>query len=426
MPFEKVDTQVDFPAQDRAVLAFWDRIGAFDKLRPEEPRRPAAWSFLDGPITANNPMGVHHAWGRTYKDAYQRYHAMNGREERFQNGFDCQGLWVEVEVEKELKLKSKRDIENLVPGDPFASIDKFVQLCKERVDKFARVQTEQSIRLGYWMDWDRGEDWTKPPDQRRSYFTMSEENNYTIWSFLKKCSERGLIYRGYDSMPWCPRCSVGLSQMEMAEGYQLVAHRAVFVRFPLRGRPGENLLVWTTTPWTLSSNVAAAVNPELQYLKVSHKDQIYYLAKGAFTAHRLEEQFKRKEWVKDVPKLKTLEQIFKEKGGYAILGHVSGADMVGLPVYDGPFDELPAQNSPAGYPAEIASVVRRQKWAPEKSAKEAHRVVAWKDVGEAEGTGIVHTRPRLRQGGPSSAKTAACRLSRRWMISDVFSPDSAN
>ena len=171
-----------------------------------------------------------------------------------------------------------------------------------------------------------------------------------------------------------------------------MAHRAVFVRFPLRGRPGENLLAWTTTPWTLSSNVAAAVNPELTYLKVLHKDQIYYLAKGAFTAHRLEEEFKRKEWVEGVPKLKTLEQIFKEKGGYEIVGEVKGADMVGW-AYDGPFDELPAQHSPAGYPAETADVVRRQKWAPEKSAKEVHRVVAWKDVGETEGTGIVHIAP---------------------------------
>ena len=93
--------------------------------------------------------------------------------------------------------------------------------------------------------------------------------------------------RGYDAMPWCPRCAVGLSQMEMHEGYQLVAHRSVFVKFPLRGRPGENLLVWTTTPWTLTSNVAAAVHPELTYLKVRHRDQLYYLAKGALTAHQL-------------------------------------------------------------------------------------------------------------------------------------------
>ncbi len=392
MPFEKVETQqVNFPALERTVLEFWQRIDAFEKLRRKNQNGPR-WSFLDGPITANNPMGVHHAWGRTYKDAFQRYRAMNGYRLRYQNGFDCQGLWVEVEVEKELKLRSKRDIENLVSGDTFASIDRFVRKCKERVDKYARVQTEQSVRLGYWMDWDRDDDWKKPADERRSYFTMSEENNYTIWTFLKKCHQRGLIYRGYDAMPWCPRCSVGLSQMEMAEGYQLVAHRAVFVRFPLRGRPNENLLVWTTTPWTLSSNVAAAVNPALTYLKVLHKDQIYYLAKGAFTAQRLEEQWKRKEWVEGVPKLNPLEQHFKAKGGYEIVGEVKGADMIGWQ-YDGPFDELPAQQHPAGYPEETSRIARQQKWAAEKSARDVHRVIAWKDVGETEGTGIVHIAP---------------------------------
>ncbi len=391
MPFEKVDTQVDFPAQERQTLAYWDVIQAFAKLRQKNQGGPR-WSFLDGPITANNPMGVHHAWGRTYKDAFQRYHAMNGRELRYQNGFDCQGLWVEVEVEKELKLKSKRDIENLVPGDVEASIARFVQLCKDRVDKYARIQTEQSIRLGYWMDWDRDEDWQKPADERRSYFTMSEENNYTIWIFLKKCHARGLVYRGYDAMPWCPRCSVGLSQMEMAEGYQLVAHRAPFVKFPLRDRKGENLLVWTTTPWTLTSNVAAAVNPTLTYLKVLHREQIYYVAKGAFTVQRLEEQFKRKEWLPGVPKLKTLEQIFKEKGGYEIVGEVSGAAMVGWQ-YDGPFDELPAQHAKAGYPAEVADAATAAHWTNGKSAKDSHRVIAWTDVGETEGTGIVHIAP---------------------------------
>ena len=190
---------------------------------------------------------------------------------------------------------------------------------------------------------------------------------------------------------------------------------------------GENLLVWTTTPWTLSSNVAAAVNPELTYLKVLHKDQIYYLSKGAFTTHRLEEEFKNKNkekptWVEGVPKLKTLEQVFKEKGGYEIVGEVKGAEMVGW-AYDGPFDELPAQQSPAGYPEEVAKM--RERWqalaaeesfvnpasgvahhlisgamcnppsppSPLKSARDLHRVVAWKGVGETEGTGIVHIAP---------------------------------
>jgi isoleucyl-tRNA synthetase len=393
MPFEKVDTQVDFPAQERAILEFWDKSGAFEKLRIKNRSKPK-WSFLDGPITANNPMGVHHAWGRTYKDAYQRYFAMTGHELRYQNGFDCQGLWVEVEVEKELGLSSKRDIENLVPGDRFVSIDKFVRLCKERVDKYARIQTEQSIRLGYWMNWDMTDgDWAKPPDERKSYFTMSEENNYTIWAFLKKCHQRGLVYRGYDAMPWCARCGVGISQMEMHEGYRTVAHKSVFVKFPLRARTGENLLVWTTTPWTLSSNVGAAVNPELTYLKVKHQDEIYYVAKGAFTHKRKEEEFKRKEWVDGVPKLKTIEQLFKEKkGGFEIVGEIKGAAMVGW-TYDGPFDELAAQAREYGFPDELAEVVKKQKWAPAVSAKNAHRVVAWADVGETEGTGIVHIAP---------------------------------
>jgi isoleucyl-tRNA synthetase len=415
MPFEKVETQVDFPARERAVLKFWDERQIFDKLRAKNRGKPK-WSFLDGPITANNPMGVHHAWGRTYKDAFQRYFAMTGHEERYQNGFDCQGLWVEVEVEKELGLKTKRDIQNLVPGDRDASIAKFVQLCKDRVDKYARVQTDQSIRLGFWMNWDRDADWAKPPDERKSYFTMSEENNYTIWSFLKKCHGRGLVYRGYDAMPWCPRCGVGLSQMEMHEGYQRVAHRAVFVRFPLKRAGGdsprsgspqsslqsppgvvapgspESLLVWTTTPWTLSSNVAAAVNPTLTYIKVRHKDQLYYVSKGAFTAKRLEDEFKRKEWVDGVPKLKSLEQMFKEKGGFEIEGELPGAALVGWE-YDGPFDELPAQANAGGYPAEVAAVALKQGWTGPTAARVAHRVVAWEAVGETEGTGIVHIAP---------------------------------
>jgi isoleucyl-tRNA synthetase len=386
-----VATEVNFPGLERSILDFWQHADAFEILRKNNHGKPK-WSFLDGPITANNPMGVHHAWGRTYKDTYSRYFAMTGHELRYQNGFDCQGLWVEVEVEKELGLRSKHDIENLVPNDRFASIDRFVALCKERVNKFARIQTEQSIRLGYWMDWDRDDDWLKPPDERRSYFTMSEENNYTIWSFLKKCHERGLIYRAYDSMPWCPRCAVGISQMEMHEGYQRVAHRAVFVRFPLRGHLGENLLVWTTTPWTLTSNVAVAVNPALTYLRIRHRNQVYYLAKGAFTAQRLEEEFRRKEWVEGIPKLKSIEQIFKEKGGYEVLGELSGAEMLGWQ-YNGPFDEFEAQGHPGGFPAEIADVAVKQKWGPAKSAREIHRVIPWDAVSEVEGTGIVHIAP---------------------------------
>src|SRR5882762_9374875 len=146
MPFDKVDTQIDFPAHERALLEFWIRIQAFVKLRAQNRGKPK-WSFLDGPITANNPMGVHHAWGRTYKDAFQRYFAMTGRELRYQNGFDCQGLWVEVEVEKELGLGTKNAI--VAHG-----MERFIDACKKRVLTFAARQTEQSVRMGYWMDCD--------------------------------------------------------------------------------------------------------------------------------------------------------------------------------------------------------------------------------------------------------------------------------
>ncbi len=410
MPLAKVETNVDFPALERQILQWWDERRIFEKRKALNAGKPR-WSFLDGPITANNPMGVHHAWGRTYKDVYHRYFAMTGHEMRYQNGFDCQGLWVEVEVERELGLSSKRDIENLVPGDVEASIDLFVRHCKARVDKYARIQTEQSIRLGYWMDWDRTDaDWAKRPDERKSYFTMSEENNYTIWAFLKKCHQRGLIYRGYDVMPWCGRCGVGISEMEMKEGYRLVEHKACFVKFPLKERPGENLLVWTTTPWTLTSNVGAAVNPELTYLRVRLGDEIYYVAEGAFRLNRMEARGategdeeelpatagRRRDWLPNVPPLQSIEQWFKHKAGpagYEVLGAVRGADMLGW-TYEGPFDELPAQQHPYGYPEEVARLTRQSGQWPAVSAVQAHRVISGGDAVTAdEGTGIVHTAP---------------------------------
>src|SRR5579884_3300986 len=204
--FADVPAKVDFPELERETLAWWEENGIVERYLHKNDDSPRKFSFLDGPITANNPMGVHHAWGRTYKDLFQRFHAMLGARQRFQNGFDGQGLWVEVEVEKELGLKSKRDIESY-------GIAAFVERCKERVRTFSARQTEQSIRLGYWMDW------------ANSYHTMSDENNYTIWYFLKQCYERGWIYKGHDVMPWCPRCGTGLSEHEIVtEGYQQRVH----------------------------------------------------------------------------------------------------------------------------------------------------------------------------------------------------------
>ncbi len=320
--FREVPSKVDFPALERRILEWWDETDAFHKL-VEKNRGKERWSFIDGPITANNPMGVHHAWGRTYKDLFHRFKAMQGHEIRYQNGFDGQGLWIEVEVEKELGFTSKRDIEDY-------GIARFVEKCKERVRKFSDIQTQQSIRLGYWMDWDN------------SYHTMSDENNYTIWLFLKTCYERGWIYKGRDVMPWCPRCSTAISEHEIVtEGYQELTHPGVTVVLPLAGRPRESLLVWTTTPWTLTSNVAAAVHPDVTYVKVKQGDKCLYLARAA------------------MPML---------QGPYELVEELSGADMEGW-TYHGPFDELPPQDMVE------------------------HRVIFWKEVSETEGTGIVHIAP---------------------------------
>jgi len=306
----------DHPALEREVLERWQRERTFDRLREQNAGGPR-FSFIDGPITANNPMGVHHAWGRSLKDIFQRYRALRGCDERYQNGFDCQGLWVEVGVEKELGLNSKREIEEY-------GIAEFAERCKERVAKYVGVMTQQSKRLGQWMDW--GND----------YLTFSDTNIEYIWGFLKECHKRGWLYMGHRSTQWCPRCGTSLSQHEQAgeENHREMEHPSLFVRFPLKGREGEALVVWTTTPWTLPANVAAAVKPDAEYVLD---------AKGAWRAREL---------AGDVEPVRT----------------VRGEELVGLE-YEGPFDELPAQK------------------------EVAHCVIPWDEVALDEGTGIVHIAP---------------------------------
>ncbi|MCI0575228.1 MAG: class I tRNA ligase family protein, partial [Chloroflexi bacterium] len=158
MAFKDVPNKVDFVKLERAILAFWQTTDAFRQLQELRANSDKQWSFLDGPITANNPMGVHHAWGRTYKDLYQRFKAMQGYNQRWQNGFDCQGLWVEVNVEKVLGFNSKREIEKY-------GLANFTNACKLQVLKYAAVQTDQSMRLGYWMEWNDPEGLRRLRDQ---------------------------------------------------------------------------------------------------------------------------------------------------------------------------------------------------------------------------------------------------------------------
>ena len=263
---KQVEPNVDIVKMEEDIAKFWEENDILKKYLDRNKGSEKHFSFIDGPITANNPMGVHHAWGRTYKDIVQRYKNMTGYEERFQNGFDCQGLWVEVGVEKELGFNSKKDI--LEYG-----LDNFTKKCVERVKKFSAIQTEQSKRLGMFMDWDN------------SYYTMSKENNLYIWHFLKVCQEKGLLYKSKSATTWCPRCETGLSQHEQADSYKVVKDTALYVFFKLKGNDNEYVLAWTTTPWTLSANVLLAVNPELEYVKADIDGKIVYL--GLDAAKRL-------------------------------------------------------------------------------------------------------------------------------------------
>jgi isoleucyl-tRNA synthetase len=312
--FAKLPDKPDHPALEEEILAWWESERTFDRLR-EQNRSGPKWSFVDGPITANNPMGAHHCWGRTLKDVFQRYKAMRGFELRYQNGFDCQGLWVEVGVERSLGLNSKREIEEY-------GLAEFAERCKERVTEYAEVITEQSKRLGMWMDWDN------------DYYTFSDTNIEYIWRFLKVCHERGWLYKGHRSVEWCPRCGTSLSQHELINSYEDISHPSLYVRLPLRGRDHESLVVWTTTPWTLPANVAAAVKPDAEY-GLTRDGEWWAVAR---------------------------------KPDAEYVRRVRGEELVGLE-YNGPFDELPAQQG----------IV--------------HRVIPWDDVTLDEGTGIVHIAP---------------------------------
>jgi len=342
--FSDIPASFDFIANERELLEWWYKSGVvkqyLHKNDPPAGGQKKRFSFIDGPITANNPMGVHHAWGRTLKDLYQRYKNMQGYAQRFQNGFDCQGLWVEVEVEKEKGFKNKKDIENY-------GIAQFVQDCKDRVIKYSKIQTDQTKRLGNFMDWDN------------SFYTMDDQNNYMIWHFLKKCFEEGNLYKGEDVVPWCPRCGTAITQHEIdSEGYKQITHDTLYMRFPVvkngKLQKNEFLMVWTTTPWTVPADTIIAVSPDIDYALVEYENNKYWLAKNL-----VEKTFK-----KPLIPIKIIngKQLIKDEK----ISH-----------YKAPFDHLP--------------IIRQIS---SNSPQRFHALVLSKElVNDLEGTGVVHIVP---------------------------------
>src|SRR5438105_7003802 len=251
--YRPVDPKVDFVELERRVLEFWKREGLFERSMKEREGAPE-WVFYDGPPTANGKPHIGHVEARTFKDFYPRYKTMTGHHVTRKAGWDCHGLPVEIEVEKEIGTKTKRDIEAF-------GIAEFNRLCRESVVRYVDDWKALVERVGHWID------------MEDPYWTMDTRYVESVWWSLKRLFEQGLLFQAHRSVAYCPRCGTGLSDHEVAQGYQQVVDPSVTVRFRVTEPShddlrGASILGWTTTPWTLPANMGLAVDADASYLVV--------------------------------------------------------------------------------------------------------------------------------------------------------------
>ncbi|MEY3168968.1 MAG: hypothetical protein RL421_211 [Actinomycetota bacterium] len=251
-PYKALAPAIDLPAIEHEILTFWQTQDVFhSSVRSRAGGE--SWTFYEGPPTANGMPGTHHIEARVFKDVFPRFHTMKGKHVIRKAGWDCHGLPVEIAVEKELGFSGKGDIEKF-------GIAAFNEKCRESVQRHVGAFTEMTERMGFWVDFDE------------AYWTMSNEYIESVWWSLAEIHKKGLLVQDHRVAPYCPRCGTGLSDHELAQGYETVTDPSVYVRFPITSGPlqdlGASLLVWTTTPWTLVSNTAVAVNPDVDYVVV--------------------------------------------------------------------------------------------------------------------------------------------------------------
>jgi len=263
--FESVDPKVSFPELERHILAFWREADVFHRSLEQRDGAPE-WVFYEGPPTANGKPGLHHTESRTFKDVYPRFKTMTGYRVPRKGGWDCHGLPVELEVEKEIGSTSKRDIEAF-------GIAEFIKRCRESVTRYVDEWERLTERIGFWIDTDD------------AYWTMNTEYVESVWWSLKELHRKGLLFEADRITAYCPRCGTPLSDAEVALGYEEVTDPSVFVRFRLteaadRGLVGASLLGWTTTPWTLISNTGVAVSPDAEYALVDSDGERLILAES--------------------------------------------------------------------------------------------------------------------------------------------------
>lgn len=319
--YDKVTTNLDFPAREKEVIKFWKENKIFEKTVARESEK--TFTFFDGPPTANGKPHIGHILTRAMKDIIPRYKTMKGYHVLRKAGWDTHGLPVELEVEKILGIDGKQEIEKY-------GIEPFIQKCKESVWKYKGEWEVMSDRVGYWAD------------MEDPYITYDDNYIESVWWSIKELDKQGLLYKGHKVVPYCPRCGTALSSHEVAQGYKNVTEKSIFVKFKRVGLDKEYFLAWTTTPWTLPSNVALCVNPKEDYVKIKVGDESYVLAEAL------------------------VGSLFED---YEVVERKKGSDYVGeryQPLYD---------------------------WAGKDTRENGYRVVADGYVTLTDGSGIVHIAP---------------------------------
>ena len=275
-----MDTGLNFCEREKEILAFWKENRVFERTEEDTAGKPV-FTFYDGPPTANGKPHIGHILTRVMKDIIPRYKIMKGYQVLRKAGWDTHGLPVELEVEKLLKLDGKQDIERY-------GIEPFIKQCKESVWKYKGEWERMSDRVGYWVD------------MEHPYVTYDDNYIESVWWSLKKLHEMGLIYKGHKIVPYCPRCGTALSSHEVAQGYKDVKETSVYVAFKVKGEENAFILAWTTTPWTLPSNVALCMNPKEDYVKIAAGGRSYILAEALvptlFEEYEILERKKGSEW----------------------------------------------------------------------------------------------------------------------------------
>src|SRR6186997_214659 len=269
--FKQISDKVSLPDLERDVLAQWQSSDLFKKSLDARKDAPD-YTFYEGPPTANGKPGIHHVFARTIKDLVCRYQTMRGFQVHRKAGWDTHGLPVEIEVEKKLGLKHKGEIEQY-------GIDKFNAECRKSVFEYKDMWEDLTWRMGYWID------------MEHPYITCENDYIESVWWALDRYFKEGLIYQGFKIQLYCPRCGTPLSSHEVSLGYQEVQDPSVYVKAKLTGEDHTYFLVWTTTPWTLISNVALAVGPNVDYVKVRHKDDFLILARERLSVLSSEYEF---------------------------------------------------------------------------------------------------------------------------------------